>query len=33
MIIEREEQVTETVLRETERIEDPRVKQIIQSLI
>ena len=33
MIIEREEQVTEAVLRETERIEDPRLKQVIQSLI
>jgi catechol 1,2-dioxygenase len=33
MIIDREEQVTEAVLRETERIDDPRQKQIIQSLI
>jgi catechol 1,2-dioxygenase len=33
MIIEREEQVTEAVLAETERIEDPRARQIIQSLV
>lgn len=33
MIIEREEQVTEAVLAETEGIEDPRTKQIIQSLV
>ena len=33
MIIEREEQVTEAVLAETARIEDPRLKQIIQSLV
>jgi protocatechuate 3,4-dioxygenase beta subunit len=33
MIIEREDQVTEAVLSETQRIEDPRLKQIIQSLI
>jgi protocatechuate 3,4-dioxygenase beta subunit len=33
MIIEREEQVTEAVLAETERIENPRVKRIVQSLI
>lgn len=33
MIIEREEQVTEAVLAETERIEDPRLKRIVQSLI
>ncbi len=33
MIIDREEQVTEAVLAETKRIADPRLKQIIQSLI
>jgi catechol 1,2-dioxygenase len=33
MIIEREDQVTEAVLSETQRIEDPRLKEIIQSLI
>ncbi len=33
MIIEREDQVTEAVLNETSRIEDPRLKQIVQSLI
>jgi len=33
MIIEREDQVTEAVLSETQRIEDPRLKQIIQSLV
>jgi protocatechuate 3,4-dioxygenase beta subunit len=33
MIIEREDQVTEAVLSETQRIEDQRLKQIIQSLI
>ena len=33
MIIENEEQVSEAVLAETERIEDPRLKRIIQSLI
>ncbi|MGH8217054.1 MAG: dioxygenase [Steroidobacteraceae bacterium] len=33
MIIEREEQVTEAVLAETERIDDPRLKRIVQSLI
>lgn len=33
MIIEREEQVTEAVLSETCRIDDPRDRQIVQSLI
>jgi protocatechuate 3,4-dioxygenase beta subunit len=33
MIIEREDQVTDAVLSESQRIEDPRIKQIIQSLI
>src|ERR1700722_4695503 len=33
MIIEREDQVTEAVLSESLRIEDPRLKEIIQSLI
>jgi len=33
MIIEREDQVTEAVLSETRRIVDPRLRQIIQSLI
>jgi protocatechuate 3,4-dioxygenase beta subunit len=33
MIIEREDQVTEAVLSETQRIDDPRLKQLIQSLI
>lgn len=33
MIIEREDQVTEAVLSESQRIEDPRLRQILQSLI
>jgi len=33
MIIEREEQVTEAVLSETQRIEDARLKEIIQAMI
>jgi catechol 1,2-dioxygenase len=33
MIIDREEQVTEAVLRETERVDDPRTKEILQALI
>ncbi|HEV2702059.1 MAG TPA: dioxygenase [Steroidobacteraceae bacterium] len=33
MIIEREDQVTEAVLSETQRIADPRLKEIIQALI
>jgi catechol 1,2-dioxygenase len=33
MIIDHEDQVTEAVLRETSRIEDPRTQQILQSLI
>jgi len=33
MIIETEDQVTEAVLSETQRIDDPRTKEIIQSLI
>jgi catechol 1,2-dioxygenase len=33
MIIEREDQVTAAVLSETQRIEDPRLKTIIQALI
>jgi len=33
MIIDREEQVTDAVLAESERIEDPRLKLIIQSMI
>jgi catechol 1,2-dioxygenase len=33
MIIDREEQVTAAVLSETQRIEDPRTKEIIQALI
>ena len=33
MIIENEEQLTEAVLDETRRTEDPRVKEILQSLI
>src|SRR5580698_2939266 len=33
MIIDREEQVTDAVLAESERIDDPRLKLIIQSMI
>src|SRR5579863_5529323 len=33
MIIDREEQVTDAVMAETERIDDPRLKLIIQSMI
>ena len=33
MIIEREDQVTEAVLSETRRIEDPRTREILQALI
>src|ERR1044072_1003316 len=33
MIIDREDQVTEAVLNETQRIADPRLKEIIQALI
>ncbi len=33
MIIEREEQVTEAVLSETRQIADPRIREIVQSLI
>ena len=33
MIIEREEQVTEAVLAETKGIGDPRLRQIVQSLV
>jgi catechol 1,2-dioxygenase len=33
MIIEREDQVTEAVLRETEQVDDPRTKEILQALI
>src|SRR5580658_8536280 len=33
MIIDREDQVTEAVLNETQRIDDPRTKELLQSLI
>jgi len=33
MIIDREDQVTEAVLRETGRVDDPRTKEILQALI
>lgn len=33
MIIDRQDQVTEAVLRETGRVEDPRTKEILQALI
>src|SRR5580698_11242369 len=33
MIIDREDQVTDAVLSETQRIEDPRTKELLQSLI
>jgi catechol 1,2-dioxygenase len=33
MIIEREDQLTEAVLHETRQVEDPRTRQILQSLI
>src|SRR3984885_15080549 len=33
MIIDREDQVTEAVLNETRRIDDPRTKELVQSLI
>jgi protocatechuate 3,4-dioxygenase beta subunit len=33
MIIDREDQVTEAVLAETERVEDPRTKEILRALI